>query len=1004
MTQSCSCCGGGDQVAHAGLSNRPGLSKLDYRLASHGAFHKAMLSRLSSSAYPELHGLRTREASDFSVAFLDACAVVGDVLCFYQERIANEGYLETATERRSLLELSRLIGYVPRPGVSASAYLAYTLEKGSVKADIPKGSKANTIPGPGEDMQAFETSEAFTAREEWNAIRPRLTMPQNGVSIRGDGVRAPVLYLKGTATRLKSGDRLLLKISADRATWRVARVQSLEAFETEKHTRVELTLLPAANAPKTADKLDAHQEAEATAGALPAEAQGSAATQECEKQISAFSAGFSSLAKSASVAPAGSKELARIAEDAFKPGQETIARLLTYLQPALATTLYTAWNNLAPANPVVIEAFAMRVEARPFGHNAPLRFDHMDDATNRPVMQEWDVNDPWNTPPAYVPQVQPGTEVLQDSEKVANSPLPQPTDYHGRRTVYLDNEYDISNGGEVVIETENTGVSVISPASAVKGSIAAYGLSGKTVKINWTTTEEGLNPPWLADDRVFAPVRQVRVFAGGEKLDLAERPNDEAICGDSFELNGLYDGIEAGQWLIVSGERTDVKDGAGNSIRGIIASELVMLKSVEQYVAPDGCTAAAGETYHSKITLEAQSIGAEGESKSGLAYCYKRDTVTINANVVKATHGETRVETLGSGNAAEPFQSFELKQIPLTHVSAPTASGTQSTLEVLVNGVAWRETPSLAGENERARKFVASTDDEGRTSVMFGDGRRGLRLPTGQGNVRATYRSGIGRQGNVKAKQISLLASRPLGVKEVINPVRASGGADRESISAIRGNAPASVTAFDRLVSVEDYADFARTFGGVGKAVARQVSDRRRGAVLQVTIAGDGDDPVDAGSDLFRNLRQALTLYGDDDVRVDLATRRRWAVIIFANVKLAADFRWEFVEPAIRAQLLGRFGFERMELGGTIFRSAVVAAVQTIEGVDYVDIDVFDALNEKQVEMAFTSNAASSPGLKHKISAGVASYDTSAGGIMAAGLAYLDPGIPDTLILQEIKS
>ncbi len=1002
MTQSCSCCGGGVHVAPAGLSNRPGLSKLDYRLGAHGAFHKAMLSRLSSSAFPELHRLRTREASDFSIAFLDACAVVGDVLCFYQERIANEGYLETATERRSLLELSRLIGYVPRPGVSASAYLAYTLEKGSVKADIPKGSKANTIPGPGEDMQAFETSEAFTAREKWNAIRPRLTMPQNGVSIRGDGVRSPELYLKGTATRLKSGDRLLLKISVDRATWRVARVQSLEAFETEKHTRVELTLLPAGNAPKIADELDGHQGAEAAAAALPAEVQGDAATQDCEKEISAFSAGISSLAKSASVAPAGSKELARNAKDAFKPGQETIARLLTHLQPELAATLYTAWNNLAPAIPVGIEAYAMRVEARPFGHNAPLRFDHLERATRKPVMKEWDINDPWNSSAAVDLQGQDNQTGLK--ELAADASLPQLPVHHGPMTLYLDNEYDISNDGEVVIETENTGVSVISPASAVKGSIAAYGLSGKTVKINWTAAKDRLNRPWLADVRVFAPVRQVRVFAGGEKLDLAERPNGEAICGDSFELNGLYDGLEAGQWLIVSGERTDIKDGAGNSIRGIIASELVMLKSVEQYVAPDGCTAAAGETYHSKITLEAQSIGAEGESKSGLAYCYKRDTVTINANVVKATHGETRVETLGSGNAAEPFQSFELKQLPLTHVSAPTASGTQSTLEVLVNGAAWRETPGLAGENDSARRFVASTDDEGRTSVMFGDGRRGLRLPTGRENIRATYRSGIGRNGNVKAKQISLLASRPLGVKEVINPVRASGGADRESISAIRGNAPASVTAFDRLVSVEDYADFARTFGGVGKAVARQISDPQRGAVLQVTIAGDGDDPVEAGSDLFRNLRRALTLHGDDDVRVHLAARRRWAVIISANVKLAADFRWEFVEPAIRAQLLERFGFERMELGGTIFRSAVVAAVQTIEGVDYVDIDVFDALNDKQVEMAFTSNAASSPGLKNKISAGIACYDPSAWGITAAGLAYLDPGIPDTLILQEIKS
>ena len=40
------------------------------------------------------------------MALIDACACVADVLTFYQERIANEGFLRTATERRSVLELA----------------------------------------------------------------------------------------------------------------------------------------------------------------------------------------------------------------------------------------------------------------------------------------------------------------------------------------------------------------------------------------------------------------------------------------------------------------------------------------------------------------------------------------------------------------------------------------------------------------------------------------------------------------------------------------------------------------------------------------------------------------------------------------------------------------------------------------------------------------------------------------------------------------------------------
>jgi uncharacterized phage protein gp47/JayE len=1047
MTQCCSCCSGGVHLARPYPANRPGLSKLDFRLGTHGWFYKTMLSRLSSSAFPELQGLRTRETADFSIAFLDACSVVGDVLCFYQERIANEGYLDTATERLSLLELSRLIGYMPRPGVSASAYLAYTLENGAVKAEIPKGSKANTIPGPGEDMQAFETSEAITAREKWNAIKPRQTMPQSLESIFVFG-----LFLKGTATLLKRGDRLFLKFSSDREGWCSASIYSLEALETEQYTRVKLRVSSASNVARIAVHAAGELVALSIENALAVGSQNAAAYErirtfindladvkapevskafgslitmlESEESqfnadlarglralsesllwqhpaplpdkglIGAFSVAISSLAKSASVAPADARQLPRNALDAFEAGQESIPRILTHLQPALALTLYTAWNNVPPANPVEIEVFAMRVEARPFGHNSPLRFERLDDTTRRPVMQEWTANDPWNTPAAASPQ---------DHQlfPVGASPL-GPGDFHKPTTLYLDSEYEISSTGEIVIETADASVSIIAPTSAVKGSIAAYGLSGKTVKIILGSDGDNIDG-WLASPTDFAPVRHVRIFAGGEKLDLAERPIMADISGDSFELDGLYEGLEAGRWLVVSGERTDVRDGRGDSIPGILASELVMLAGADQYVKADKHAAAAGETYHTKITIAAESQDNEGQIQPGLAYAYKRDTVTINANVVKATHGETRVEVLGSGNAAEPFQTFALKQPPLTHVSAPTASGTEPTLEVLVNGVAWRETASLAAEDSRARKFAARTDEESRTSVLFGDGRHGLRLPTGRDNIRASYRSGIGRQGNVQAKQISLLASRPLGVKEVINPIRASGGADRESLIGIRRNAPASVTAFDRLVSVDDYADFARTFGGVGKADARQLNTPH-GAVLHVTVTGDGDDPVDAGSDLFRNLKQALTLYGDEDVRIQLAGRKRWAVIISANVKLAPDCRWEFVEPVIRAALVDRFGFERMDLGGTLFLSAAFATMQAIEGVEYADIDMFDVLDEASLEQSLFKATAPTLGLKDKISPGVAGYDKKAGIILPAGLAYLTPDIPDTLILQEIKS
>src|SRR5207245_2838764 len=121
------------------------------------------------------------EDDDFSIALLDAWAVVADVLTFYQERIANESWLRTATEPRSILELARLIGYEPRTGVAADAYLAFTMQDAAgapESATLETGLKVQSVPGPGQKPQVFETSEEIEARPAWNALRPRLTEPQ----------------------------------------------------------------------------------------------------------------------------------------------------------------------------------------------------------------------------------------------------------------------------------------------------------------------------------------------------------------------------------------------------------------------------------------------------------------------------------------------------------------------------------------------------------------------------------------------------------------------------------------------------------------------------------------------------------------------------------------------------------------------------------------------------------------------------------------------------------
>ena len=177
MSCSCGCCDGVNAHTPLDRANSSGRRELRYRLGEHADFFQSMITSLSAADLPALAALTTRDPGDPAIAMLDAGATLLDLLTFYQERIANEGYLRTAKERRSLIEMARLVGYRPRPGLSASVFLAFTVEQGG-RLTIPKGTRAQSVPGQDELPQSFETSEPLEARAEWNLLNVRRTRPQ----------------------------------------------------------------------------------------------------------------------------------------------------------------------------------------------------------------------------------------------------------------------------------------------------------------------------------------------------------------------------------------------------------------------------------------------------------------------------------------------------------------------------------------------------------------------------------------------------------------------------------------------------------------------------------------------------------------------------------------------------------------------------------------------------------------------------------------------------------
>ena len=149
------------------IFNRPGLTRLFHRTGDFARLRQAML--LEIARQPELDGLTTRESDDYAVTLIELFAAMGDVLAFYNERIADELHLRTATDRDSVLRMLRLIGYRLRPGLAAEAWLSFTLDDGAETA-IREGLRVMSVPGQDEPPMFFETLAALSADWRLNAL------------------------------------------------------------------------------------------------------------------------------------------------------------------------------------------------------------------------------------------------------------------------------------------------------------------------------------------------------------------------------------------------------------------------------------------------------------------------------------------------------------------------------------------------------------------------------------------------------------------------------------------------------------------------------------------------------------------------------------------------------------------------------------------------------------------------------------------------------------------
>jgi predicted phage baseplate assembly protein len=434
--------------------------------------------------------------------------------------------------------------------------------------------------------------------------------------------------------------------------------------------------------------------------------------------------------------------------------------------------------------------------------------------------------------------------------------------------------------------------------NVAEASRAEFALSGKVSRLqlsgaNYTTQFQ-------------SAVRQTSVFAASEQLTFAEYPVADPVSLDRLPVAAPVDGLLPGRRLIVRGTR------AADGQAVVVQATLLQAHAISD-------------------------LRCELEITPPLTDPLVRSSVVVHANVALASHGESVSQILGAGNGSLAFQRFELKQLPLTYRAAANEIGAAGELTVRVGDIAWTERPMMFGAGPCEHAFTLSTDEQGRDFVVFGDGVRGARLPSGGNNVLAAYRKGLGVGGNVAADKLTQLITRPLGLKSVSNPLSAEGGTDPESADAARQSIPLATRTLGRAVSLLDYEDFARAFSGIAKAQA-QVLQLPAGPTVAITLAGPAGALLTPASPVWINLLAALKASGDPHVAVALLSHQASPFHLGLKVKGDPAYDIKTVLAAVEAALHQHYAFESRALGQPVQQSDVIAVAQAIPGVVAIDL------------------------------------------------------------------
>lgn len=291
-------------------------------------------------------------------------------------------------------------------------------------------------------------------------------------------------------------------------------------------------------------------------------------------------------------------------------------------------------------------------------------------------------------------------------------------------------------------------------------------------------------------------------------------------------------------------------------------------------------------------------------------------------------------------------------------VSLDSSPVIEGSVEVLINGsestsgVYTRVDNIYFASGESAKIFQVISDDDFKSTVVFGDGLIGVSPAPGDDYV-ITYRVGGGARGNINSEVINA----PIRLRNITqgtthngtleNSSKATGGSDAETVEHAKRYGPLSFRRQDRVVTLHDFNSFVNSFissyGSIGKAVAATRRAFSSANIIDVYVLEKASDlQLRKATPTFKKeLLEAIEpkkMLTDEIVVVD-GLIRTIDLVVTARIDREIRDNQEAIKLKIRDTVLNYFKVDNRSFGQELNPPEIAREVFQIPEVIFATVD-----------------------------------------------------------------